>query len=151
MKLFSYSADKNYMFLLCNGLLVFIVKNSGLVGKSPLGDDLTEEHVVKKEDSLPSVPMAIDGNRNELVEVEEEKEMADWSLVTVGKGEEGLLTIHDEGEEDGNGFIIIEKEEDEEGEESGLMSTEELNKRCDDFIRRVKEGIQLEAKQLIVI
>jgi hypothetical protein len=48
LKLLSYTVDKNYMFLLCNGLLVFIVKNSGLVGKSPLGDDLTEEHVMKR-------------------------------------------------------------------------------------------------------
>ncbi|PQQ05057.1 uncharacterized protein Pyn_05274 [Prunus yedoensis var. nudiflora] len=37
VKLFSYSFDKNYMFLLCNGLLVFIVKNSGLIGTSPPG------------------------------------------------------------------------------------------------------------------
>ncbi|KAE8099975.1 hypothetical protein FH972_017914 [Carpinus fangiana] len=48
MKLFSYTVDKDYTFLLCNGLLVFIVKNSGLVGKSSLGDDLTEEHVMKR-------------------------------------------------------------------------------------------------------
>nr|WAU86937.1 birch protein [Betula platyphylla] len=99
MKLFSYNVDKNYMFLLCNGLLVFIVKNSGLVGKSPLEDDLTEEHVLKKEDSRPSVPKAMDGNENVLMEVAEEKEpkamdgnenllmevaeekeIADWSL-----------------------------------------------------------------------
>lgn len=149
------------MFLLCNGLLVFIVKNSGLVGKSPLEDDLTEEHVLKKEDSRPSVPKAMDGNENVLMEVAEEKEpkamdgnenllmevaeekeIADWSLVTVGKRDEA-----EEEEEEGNddGFIIIEKEEDEEGEESGLMSAEELNKRCDDFIRMVREGIKFEA------
>ena len=131
------------MFLLCNGLLVFIVKNSGLVGKSPFGDDLTEEQVMKKEDSRPSVPQlsenkAMDGSENVLMDVEEEKEMADWSLVLVGNG--------DEGEEEGNDLIIIENEEDEEGEESELMSAEELQKRCDDFIRRMKEGIKIESR-----
>ncbi|KAE8075522.1 hypothetical protein FH972_014230 [Carpinus fangiana] len=143
MKLFSYTVDKNYMFLLCNGLLVLIVKNSGLVGKSPFGDDLTEEHVMKKEDSRLSVPQlsenkAMDGSENVLMDVEEEKEMAELSLVPVGNG--------DEGEEEGNGLIIIENEEDEEGEEPELISAEELQKRCDDFIRRMKEGIKIESR-----
>ncbi|XP_059449101.1 uncharacterized protein LOC132180326 [Corylus avellana] len=136
MKLFSYTVDKNYMFLLCNGLLAFIVKNSGLVGKSPLGDDLTEEHVMKKEDGRPSVPQlsenkAMDASEIVVMEVEEEKEMADRSLATVGIGDEG------EAEEEG---------EDEEGEESELMSAEELHKRCDDFIRKMKEGIKIESR-----
>jgi hypothetical protein len=179
MKLFSYTVDKNYMFLLCNGLLVFIVKNSGLVGKSPFGDDLTEEHVMKKEGSRPSVRQlsenkAMDGSENVLMDVEEEKEMADWPLVPVGNGDEGeeedsrpsvpqlsenkamdgsknvLMDVEEEKEMADLSLVTVgngdEGEEDEAGEGPEMMSAEELHKRCDDFIRRMKEGIKIESR-----
>ncbi|KAG6724717.1 hypothetical protein I3842_03G270100 [Carya illinoinensis] len=157
LKPFSYTIDKNYVFLLCNGLLVFIVKNSGLVGNnSSLGDDLDEECVMKNGDSRPSElglseNKASDGSKNALPGVEEEEERANGTLIALGEGENGLiLTTHDEDEEQDNSLVII-KEEEEEVNGLELLSTEELNKRCDDFIRRMKEEIKFGGQQLIVV
>uniref|UniRef100_A0A7N2R5Z2 Uncharacterized protein n=2 Tax=Quercus lobata TaxID=97700 RepID=A0A7N2R5Z2_QUELO len=149
MKLFGYTIDKNYMFLLCNGLIVFIVKNSGLVGNShsQSGDNLylNEEHGIKNGHRQQSVPelsenkaLDLDESKIVVMEFEEEQVIANRSLsliTVVGGGENELLTMQDEEEEDG----------------FGLLSTEELNKRCDDFIRKMKEEIKFGAKQLVVV
>ena len=137
------------MFLLCNGLLVFIVKNSGLVGNShsQSGDNLylNEEHGIQNGHRQQSVPelseneaLDLDESKIVIMGVEEEQVIANGSLsliTVVGGGENELLTMQDEEEEDG----------------FGLMSTEELNKRCDDFIRKMKEEIKFGAKQLIEV
>ena len=142
------------MFLLCNGLLVFIVKNSGLVGNShsQSGDNLylNEEHGIQNGHRQQSVPelseneaLDLDESKIVIMEVEEEQVIANGSLslITVGGGGENeLLTMQDE-----------EEEEEEEEDGFGLMSTEELNKRCDDFIRKMKEEIKFGAKQLIEV
>ena len=138
------------MFLLCNGLLVFIVKNSGLVGNShsQSGDNLylNEEHGIKNGHRQQSVPelsenkaLDLDESKIVVMEVEEEQVIANGSLslTTVVGGENELLTMQEEEEEEEDGF--------------GLMSTEELNKRCDDFIRKMKEEIKFGAKQLIIV
>ncbi|KAL4642529.1 hypothetical protein ACB092_02G025200 [Castanea dentata] len=147
MKLFGYTNDKNYMFLLCNGLLFFIVKNSGLVGNShsQSGDNLylNEEHGIQNGHRQQSVPelsenkaLDLDESKIVVMEVEEEQVIANGSLslTTVVGGENELLTMQDE-----------------EEDEFGLLSTEELNKRCDDFIRKMKEEIKFGAKQLIIV
>ncbi|KAM4116049.1 hypothetical protein ACJW30_02G021000 [Castanea mollissima] len=148
MKLFGYTNDKNYTFLLCNGLLVFLVKNSGLVGNShsQSGDNLylKEEHGIKNGHRQQSVPelsenkaLDLDESKIVVMEVEEEQVIANGSLsltTVVGGGENELLTMQDE-----------------EEDEFGLLSTEELNKRCDDFIRKMKEEIKFGAKQLIIV
>ncbi|XP_041002900.1 uncharacterized protein LOC121248491 [Juglans microcarpa x Juglans regia] len=160
LKPFSYTIDKNYVFLLCNGLLVFIVKNSGLVGNnSSLWHDLDEEFVLKNGDSRPSEQelglsenKASDGSKNALPEVEEEEERANGTLIALGEGENGLiLAMHDEDEEQDNGLVIIKEEEEEEGNGLELLSTEELNKIFDDFIRKKKEEIKFGGQQLIVV
>ncbi|KAM3707366.1 hypothetical protein ACJW31_02G019300 [Castanea mollissima] len=148
MKLFGYTNDKNYVFLLCNGLIVFIVKNSGLVGNShsQSGDNLylNEEHGIKNGHRQQSVPelsenkaLDLDERKIVVMEVEKEQVIANGSLsltTVVGGGENELLTMQDE-----------------EEDEFGLLSTEELNKRCDDFIRKMKEEIKFGAKQLIIV
>ena len=160
MKLFGYTISKNYMFLLCNGLLVFIVKNSGLVGNSHSGYNLTnEEHVIKNELRQQSAPEVLSennaldhGSKHVLMEVEEEQVTANGFLITVAGGEHRLLTMQDEDDEECKDLIVIEEEEEEEEEEGfGLLSTEELNKRCEEFIRKVKEEIKFGAQQLILV
>ena len=43
-----------------------------------------------------------------------------------------------------------EQEEEEEEEQIMLWSTEELNKKCDDFIRKMRYGIKYEAPLVMV-
>jgi co-chaperonin GroES (HSP10) len=57
-----------------------------------------------------------------------------------------------EDEQGGHGIIVVDEDEEEEEEEViGLLSTEELNKKCDDFIRKMKDDIKFEAQQLIMV
>lgn len=154
LKLFSgYSIDKNYMFLLCNGILVFIVKNSGVINKSP------EE----KETDLVNAKNAIKGKESEQqvvklseekvdMEVEEAQETEQRSCVVVT--EENAVPVAqvngDEEEAQEQECEILITDEDREGG-IGLLTTEELNKKCDEFIRKMKEGIKFEAQQLIMV
>ncbi|XP_050379881.1 uncharacterized protein LOC126797272 [Argentina anserina] len=135
VRLFSYTFDKIYMFLICNGLLVFIVKNSGLIGTSPQESNLNndEDHV------------KINGETREGGVVE----------LTKTKAEEAkeVQVVNVEIEQE-NELVIVENHneiEGEEGEGVGFLSTEELNKRCDEFIRRVKAGIKLELQQSMIM
>lgn len=153
LKLFSgYSIDKNYMFLLCNGILVFIVKNSGVINKSP------EE----KETDLVNAKNAIKEKQSEQQVVKLSEEKVDMEVAEAQPEKRSCVVVADENvvrvaQVDGNEEEAQEQEceilitdEDREGG-IGLLTTEELNKKCDEFIRKMKEGIKFEAQQLIMV
>lgn len=153
LKLFSgYSIDKNYMFLLCNGILVFIVKNSGVINKSP------EE----KETDLVNAKNAIKEKQSEQQVVKLSEEKVDMEVEEAQPEKRSCVVVADENvvpvaQVDGDEEEAQEQEceilitdEDREGG-IGLLTTEELNKKCDEFIRKMKEGIKLEAQQLIMV
>ncbi|KDP29927.1 hypothetical protein JCGZ_18496 [Jatropha curcas] len=127
MRFFNSNIGKNYIFLLCNGILVFIFKNSGLIGNSN-----QESSTIKK----PEKRMVIE------VKEGQEKEL-NKSLVMLGGTGIVPFSAQDEADKRENEIVIVHKEEEGEDEEEdiGLLSVEELNKKCDDFIRKVKEGI----------
>ncbi|KAM1010395.1 hypothetical protein EV1_045389 [Malus domestica] len=158
---FSINFDKNYMFLLCNGLLVFIVKNSGLIGTSPPGSsNLTnEEHDLKSVESRRKTvelaetkatksPKAKEEVVN--VEIEQVKARADEILVSVEEEKRVLIAAEEEDEYCRNNSLVVDDHDLYEEEGVEVLSAEELNKKCDDFIRRVKEGIKLEVQQSIM-
>ncbi|XP_028086942.1 uncharacterized protein LOC114287699 isoform X1 [Camellia sinensis] len=135
MQLFSYTSDRNYIFLFCNGILVFLIKNSGMTDTCSSSTDPNYEHA--KQDKN-----------------EDERGRECENLVTDGDGESEILTTQQDGieeeeeeEEEEDEFVVVYHEE----EENGLLSAEELNKKCEDFIRKVKEGIKIEAQQLIIV
>ncbi|KAL3332658.1 hypothetical protein AABB24_032956 [Solanum stoloniferum] len=49
IQLFTYSSERNYIFLLCNGILVFIIKNSGLISITNILDN---HHHYPKESKI---------------------------------------------------------------------------------------------------
>lgn len=118
------------MFLLCNGILVLIVKNSGLINKSQPQEtnQINGETSIKRSIELPEL----------------KTEVAEGKTVAMEQNsEENVLLITEDVADD-------QIEEDEQGEEEvGLLSAEELNKKCDDFIRKMKEGIKYEAQQVL--
>ncbi|KAB2610712.1 hypothetical protein D8674_018744 [Pyrus ussuriensis x Pyrus communis] len=154
---FSYTFDKKYVFLLCNGLLVFIVKNSGLAGTSPRESSNlnNNDHVPKsiesgrkaaelEETKVTEAPQAKEEVSN--VEMEQTKVREDEILVSEEEEKRVLITVEEEDECCRNNFALDDHDMyEEEGIE--VLSAEELNKKCDDFIRRMKEGIKLEAQQ----
>ncbi|KAJ9176780.1 hypothetical protein P3X46_012058 [Hevea brasiliensis] len=147
MQLLSCKMGKNYMFLLCNGILVLIVKISGLMNNSQPQET---NHVIdessikiggspKKSIELSELKTEVAEEKYVAMEVKEVQEMQQKSLTVVRNVHLITQDIADD-----------QIEEDEQEEEAGLLSAEELNKKCEDFIRKMKEGIKFEAQQVFV-
>ncbi|KAM1373491.1 hypothetical protein ACFX2I_024187 [Malus domestica] len=152
VNLFSYSFDKNYMFLLCNGLVVFIVKNSGLIGTSPPGSsNLNNENVPKSIECRRKAAELAETKATEAPKAKEEVVNVEIEQVKVTEDEKRvLITVEEEDECCRNNFVVVDDRDLYEEEGIEVLSAEELNKKCDDFIRRMKEGIKLEVQQSIM-
>ncbi|KAK1405531.1 hypothetical protein POM88_005136 [Heracleum sosnowskyi] len=187
-KLFSFSTERNYIFLLCNGVILVIIKTSG--SSAPLGmegsrnkDDERnnyDEAFRNKDNEKKIHDKALrDGEKNIhkcsnklftstsvlLVETKTEvtKTIENENDVTREETEENVtLTAHHEvkDEDENDKLLKMVKEEEEqqianikerEEENEGLLSLEELNKKCEDFIRKMKQGIIIEDRQLIMV
>lgn len=93
-----------------------------------------------KEEKIENSVTEGGSNENEVLNDEDDK------FLVVEKEEEGEGV--DESEDD-NEFVVIGEEEGGEGME--LLSAEELNKKCDEFIRKMREEIKIEAQRLIMV
>ncbi|GLT94195.1 hypothetical protein SLE2022_119500 [Rubroshorea leprosula] len=152
LQLLDFYLNKNYVFLLSNGIIVFIFKSSGLIGKSSLKETALRvpAPVMKtnhNEQNQPEFAELKSEKKTPIVETSEEaKEMEKGSFTS--EGEEKVISIvGDEDEEQGKEFWFVKEygEDDEEEGELGSMSTEELNEKCEDFIRRMKATINSES------
>lgn len=163
MQVLIYSFEKNFMFLVCNGLLVFIVKRSGPIGNSSspgstvdnVGHPIKIDDTQKTELALTQGTKASHSVEQVVVGVDDDDEQGreTGQLVTVKNDEKELSVARDhegdEGEE--NGLITSGDHEENELQGIELLSTEELNKKCEEFIRKMREGIKFEAHQLVVV
>ncbi|CAI0383516.1 unnamed protein product [Linum tenue] len=162
LELSSTVVDKNYMFIVCNGILVLIAKSSGLIGngekKKAAGFDQEMEDKQKLEE-VEEEEVIAEGERRE----EEGKDCSFIMEEAISEGVEKVDTdcsfatevVISEGqrekEEDKDSSFIAEEVEGfdyEQGEHgNGLLSSEELQRKCEDFIRKMKAGIKFEAQQ----
>ncbi|TMW86991.1 hypothetical protein EJD97_020605 [Solanum chilense] len=152
IQLFTYSSERNYIFLLCNGILVFIIKNSGLISTTNISDN---HHHYPKESKIQETKIE---SLEKVVEIEKQEKEEEIETMNIQDDLVGVETI-DENEvyqefEDSKSFlqnnqlgyhsaryveVIEEFEEVEEFEEEETL--EELHKKCDDFIKRIKKEI----------
>ncbi|KAL5803879.1 hypothetical protein ACOSQ3_030679 [Xanthoceras sorbifolium] len=211
MKLVSHTLDKNCIFLLCNGLLVFLAKYSGFFTSSSSSSSsskyVNNSSILNEyqyysykstfEEDYPrhKMMMAMEADRDKVVVPlleEEDHQESDQSSTRSGSSrsithgealeneqkhvedEEATLikpetTDHHlveeeeeeeedklQGEEEAGWLLweeIEEEAEEEEREGNGMLSTEELNKKFDDFIRKMKEELRIEAQgqQLVMV
>lgn len=133
-------------------------------------DGLQKEAVTESKASAENVAMEQGREIDHLIrEVQEETgKSAGDEEGEAGGGEESRPSISKEEEEEETSsfvleekisvseFLIEERIEEDDGEEeeeegNGTLSTEELNKKFDDFIRRMKEEIRIEAQQQLVM
>ncbi|OIW16398.1 hypothetical protein TanjilG_19114 [Lupinus angustifolius] len=184
------------MFLLCNGLLVFVGITRSFSGPSGDDDDdensknvqhdVTSKYVVE----VDSQSQFLDSEGNEpllekTIELDEENIAAEEALeikycveeveekvekiISVGKEQEKesdqiILEVKEPEDEEEKevleekeseiDYFMIEENIEEDGdeiEEENCISTEELNKKFDDFIRRMKEDLRIEAKQQLFV
>ncbi|XP_042067508.1 uncharacterized protein LOC121810858 [Salvia splendens] len=110
-KLFTYTTERNCIFLLCNGILVFIIQSSGLISKITSSRTRAEKRGVEKVDILEE-KINLDADL-----VEEDLHMEKWDKC-------------DDDDDD-------DDDEDDEG-----IDREELKRKCEDFIKKVKMEIQ---------
>ncbi|THG11377.1 uncharacterized protein LOC114278580 [Camellia sinensis] len=130
--LFSQTFERKYMFLICNGIIAFLAKNLSFASSSyedgvkPLYT--TEAQLQHKEAAMESTLGTL-----EKIEKQENESMD--------------IKVHGRESQD----MITETEDDEEQEASGSlipqlnMSSEELNRTFDEFIRKMKEEIRIDA------
>lgn len=202
-QLVTHTVDKNCIFLLCNGLLVFLAKYSGLIRFLSRGSNrhdhdqsfittitdvsppepsmpetkeviLVEKEIAEEgnnigseednfpEESTPDECMAI----NQQLNTETEKEIVeDVKVQRVEEEEEYQVKEFEEEEADhiyvaedvekqkwsSGGFFVEQTMEEEEEEGNAKLSTEELNKKFDEFIRRMKAEIRIEAQRHLIM
>ncbi|KAL3503611.1 hypothetical protein ACH5RR_038060 [Cinchona calisaya] len=157
------SLDKRWIFLIFNGILVvLLLANNTSAGK------LVENN------------KAAEPFENEVFEIEEKEEeekdqesLKEEELEVIGRKDDDEEENHDEAEAEGirtyfivedddhhqendDGFLLEEQVE-EEGEEEGSgiilekLSEEELNKKFEEFIRKMKQELRIQAQQQLVV
>ncbi|XP_058745019.1 uncharacterized protein LOC131617783 [Vicia villosa] len=188
-QLYAHNIDKNSMFLLCNGLLVFVGLTKSFLSSS-IEDDkpsnnsqglLSSQYIeVEHEEGAQSLILDVeakekildrDGEQRtsephkQIAKEEEEKNIE--NLIMIDEEEEEMKEVEEEvelfdgeDEEEDKGSEIdyvlieeynIEEEDYVEEEESNMLSTEELNKKFEDFIRKMKEDLRMDARRQLIM
>nr|KYP41354.1 hypothetical protein KK1_037280 [Cajanus cajan] len=159
-QLFTHTIDKNCMFLLCNGLLVFVGITRSLSKSSSVGESykyVEDGSQSSYSDVQANEPIMLVGKvvMEKNHEPDEQNTEAEHAIEIKYYGEEeGEESIGDIVLEENDEFMIGESVEEEEvvEEPNYVLSTEELNKKFDDFIRRMKEDLRIEAqRQLLMV
>ncbi|XP_040948502.1 DNA-directed RNA polymerase I subunit RPA1 [Gossypium hirsutum] len=155
-KFISHNIDKNFIFLLCNGLLVFLAKFSGLISSSSqqsnLSDDYYNHQSFKSYTYIPQTESTRLDTSTPLLDLEKEENAGFVDEEAKGSSSDEPFV---EDNEESETYEPEEEEEEEEEEElmegNNVLSTEEMNKRFDEFIRKMKEGLRIEAQQQLVM
>lgn len=127
---FTHTLDRKYMFLICNGILAFLAKISLSTTTSSPSDIISAPILTSSSTNL--TPTKAD----EVVYVDYHDHAPDH-----------LVVVEDDQEEyKGEGV----QEAAANGGHEEVQSTEELNRKIEEFIRRMKEEIRIEAQQQLV-
>ncbi|XP_057795179.1 nonsense-mediated mRNA decay protein 2-like [Salvia miltiorrhiza] len=151
-----HSLDRKCMFLLCNGILAFLAKSltSPLTHGEKNFDD--EDALFFRENA--AYVEYVDHTSSavpEEIEIKVQDDSVSQNINAAEEIETEMVTSEEwEGDED-------EDEDDDNDDDDGeqvqgvvsdmRVSTEELNKKFDEFIRKMKEEIRIEARQQYLI
>lgn len=172
--------DKKYMFLLCNGIVGFIMGNFKTLLHGSTAMNIVEEteelrinHMRKSE--MKRVVALLGEQRvskkeeGEVVALLGEQRVSKGEVVAL-VGEQCVYKEEEDGEErvdllreeevtivfeDDNGgkdltVITIDEHDDDDDEiNDDFLSSEDLNKKCEEFIRKMKAGIRSESRTLL--
>ncbi|KAK4279097.1 hypothetical protein QN277_016852 [Acacia crassicarpa] len=143
-----FSINKCYVFLFCNGLMAFIYKNSSLPSDHSSSHQFNDLDVAAPVHNSQEHDMAA-ADSAEQQEEEEEKRII--LAFTYSQEEDEVIADTEREEvkveEEEKRIIVADnsQEEKEEGSNNGAWMTEEeeeeveeLNKKCEDFIRKMK-------------
>ncbi|TXG55530.1 hypothetical protein EZV62_020786 [Acer yangbiense] len=148
MQVIANNIDKSYMFLLCNGILVFIVKNSSKLVEESQQENAYSSHLINEKKTTKK----IHNYRPEVVKLSSEENQ---SIIKEVVKEEAHQETEGKQEEENHEALIIAAEESNYDQEDGTgsISIEELNKKCEEFIRKMKKEIKSgsQQQQLIMV
>ncbi|XP_059439700.1 uncharacterized protein LOC132172422 [Corylus avellana] len=152
--LFTHTLERKYMFLICFGILAVLAKSSVSCSSSPsdqtdLGGAYSDSDVsamkasvVDEEVHVRSTGSAENvrfvAKREQEQEEDEEEELAE-AFIAEDEGKEEV----EEEEEEESGVVVGPEDE----EEAPAAANDELNKKFEEFIRKMKEEIRIEAQR----
>ncbi|AEC05841.1 unnamed protein product [Arabidopsis thaliana] len=145
LAMYSNLVDKKYMFLLCNGIVGFIL--GSFHGNS---DSLSHGKAINIVEQTKEVGI------KDLKETKVNKVVALLEESNVSKEEEGRVVLSREEEEEvalvvkeDEGILVqdlsitrLDDHDDDDAINDSLLSSEDLNKKCEDFIRKMKAEIR---------
>ncbi|KAH6787748.1 hypothetical protein C2S52_007300 [Perilla frutescens var. hirtella] len=130
--LLTHAMDRKYMILICNVILTFLVKNLTFN---------TAEDSVKQITEMPAAllfPENVEYGVSPVAVEEETEQQLECSCQGVEEEEEEEEHQENKGEQ---GTSTVEEVSD------ANVSTEELNQKIEEFIKKMKEEIRIEAQQ----
>ncbi|KAK7859943.1 uncharacterized protein LOC111995608 [Quercus suber] len=142
--LFTHTIERKYMFLICNGILAILAKSAVSYSASCTENDIG---------SLENVDLVAE--REEVAEAERVEEQEDGSSNTEKEERESeAFPAEDEGIEEEENGVLLRTDGDKELAAAAVNeefpSTDELNKKFEEFIRKMKEEIRIEAQQHLI-
>ncbi|KAK4847247.1 hypothetical protein QYF36_027491 [Acer negundo] len=145
MQVIANNIDKIYMFLLCNGILVFIVKNSAKLVEESQQESAYSSYLINDKKTTKK----IHNSQQEVVKLSSEENQS----IIKGEAHEETEGKQEEQKQENHEALIIATEESNYDQEDGtrLISTEELNKKCEEFIRKMKKEIKFGSQQQLIM
>ncbi|MED6183389.1 hypothetical protein PIB30_037481 [Stylosanthes scabra] len=138
LSMLTRTLQRKYMFLLCNAILAFLATKSLYHAPPPVLNGVVECYYEQQQ--VSSSELLQDPF---LTETEEGKEHHDEAS-SITKDEEGGKGINSEEE-----VLQVERTQQDEGDatnEEELANADELNRKFEEFIRKMKEEIRIEAQ-----
>lgn len=155
---FNYYISRQLLFLLCNGILVFVTGSAGLIRSSPSTTaNLHDKFYGKNGDQQRSEPDFVEMKVMKASCGDKEGKMGnDGSLVHIIMKEEldyGNINDDDDDDRDENKVLVessgpLVRVNMREEQDSDDVNIEESDERFDDFIKKTKEHMRIEALQL---
>ncbi|KAM1235970.1 hypothetical protein ACFX2J_005367 [Malus domestica] len=177
LSIFTHTLERKYMFLICNGILAFLAKTSTNSCCCSCNDESDEDGIAYMADEGEEEPtLTSEEEEEEPTLISEEAEEEVGQLQDLEKQQNGSLYTENHEEMQPEAFVEEEEEEEEvseslmkQGEEETetqelatnsdvgddqhdlTSSTDELNKKIEEFIRKMKEEIWIEAQRQPII
>ncbi|XP_047956539.1 uncharacterized protein LOC125202218 [Salvia hispanica] len=134
--LFAHAMDRKYVFLICNAIVAFLVKSLSFSSSSSPGVSQTPPNLVQENVEY--------GAGEE--ETDTQEECIYRAVIEEDEAEDEGVDEEDEDEDEG-----VDEDKGGEGESRvEEVSTEELNHKFEEFIKKMKEEIRVEAKQHLI-
>ncbi|KAK4259132.1 hypothetical protein QN277_005499 [Acacia crassicarpa] len=163
--IFSHILQRKYMFLICNAILAFLAKTS--LSMSDSYDEDLHDHVEFPHQSENAIPVSVEASSSIMADQQQQEtdnkevvseEADDDEEAEEEEEEEEAFTVKKEADSTNKVMVGTQdggEEEEEEtmgGENEELSNADELNRKFEEFIRKMKEEIRIEAQsQLIAV